>query len=246
RPCPVAGSPARGPSTRKLHVKTLIEPTWLSWTTLPRIPSRARDMPSASSRRYSTSRARRHDRGQPTLRQVSDAMRGAAAAQRLGSGALVGGGPTADRARQEVVPAGRAVLATEEDDLEVTVVPGLDRERRLQVTFDLLDVLAHRESPALGEAVDVGVDRERRDAERLRHHDAGGLVADTGEGLEELPVRQHLSPAIDDLVGGDPQVSRLGRSEPDLADDGEDPLRSELDHLLRGRGLGEQRRSDLV
>ena len=41
-----------------------------------------------------------------------------------------------------------------------------------------------------GEAVDVRVDRERRHAERLRHHDAGRLVPDAGKRLEELPVRR--------------------------------------------------------
>ena len=88
-------------------------------------------------------------------------------------------------------------------------------------------VRAVGQAPPPGEPVDVGVDRERRHAERLRHHHARRLVADAGERLEELPVGQHLAAGVDDLVGGEPQVPRLGRGEPDLADDRQDPLRSE-------------------
>src|SRR6478735_3540066 len=60
-----------------------------------------------------------------------------------------------DRARREVVPERRAVLATEEDDLEMARVPRLPWEHRLQVTFGALDLRAVRQTPARGEPVDV-------------------------------------------------------------------------------------------
>ena len=83
-------------------------------------------------------------------------------------GALVSGRPRTDRARVLVVPARRAVLAAEVDDLQVALSPLLAREELLQIALGLLDVLARRQSPACGEAVDVRVDREGRLAERLR------------------------------------------------------------------------------
>ena len=146
----------------------------------------------------------------------------------------------------EVVAAGRAVLAAEEDDLEVPVVPRLDREHSLEVGFGAFDRRAVREAPPVGEAVDVRVDGEGGHAERLRHHDAGRLVADPGQRLEELPVADDLATLIDDLVGGEPQILRLGRREPDLTDVAEDLVGIHRRHLLRCAGRVEQRRGDLV
>ena len=96
------------------------------------------------------------------------------------------------------MPARRAVLPAEIDDLEMERVPALAREYRLEVALDLLDVARARQLPAPGEPVDVGVDRERRLLERLRHHHAGGLVADAGELLERRHVARHLAAVLGD------------------------------------------------
>ena len=73
------------------------------------------------------------------------------------------------------------------------------RWRRFQVSFGntflrsrsaCSTVVPSRQPPAPREPVDVGVDRERGHVERLRHHHAGRLVPDTGERLEERPVRR--------------------------------------------------------
>ena len=44
------------------------------------------------------------------------------------------------------------------DDLQVKFVPQLTREESLQVGFGLPDILSARQSPALGESVNVGID----------------------------------------------------------------------------------------
>ena len=94
--------------------------------------------------------------------------------------------------------------------------------------------------------MDVGVDRERRHTERLGHHDTGGLVADAGERLEEVPVGDDLAAGIDDLVRRGAQVPSLRRCQPDLADVAEDHVGVERGHLLGRAGDGEQRRRHLV
>ena len=68
---------------------------------------------------------------------------------------------------------GHAVLATHEDHLQVQLVPGRlgepPAERRAHfVGVSLLEAVG--EAPAQGAAVDVRVDGERRDAERLCAH----------------------------------------------------------------------------
>jgi len=73
------------------------------------------------------------------LRQVHDA---------LGLDALLRGGPGADGALGEVVVARRAVLAAEEDDLEVEAVPALAGEEGLEVLLGLLDVAGAGQAPA--------------------------------------------------------------------------------------------------
>jgi hypothetical protein len=93
------------------------------------------------------------------------------------------------------VPARGAEAAAEVDDLQVQPRPALGRERAAQVALGLLDRAAGREIPALREPVDVRVDRERRDAERLAQDDARGLAADAGE-LDELLERARDLPAV--------------------------------------------------
>ena len=46
----------------------------------------------------------------------------------------------------------------EEDDLEVTTVPGVLRKHCFEIAFGALDRRAVGQPPAVGESVDVGVD----------------------------------------------------------------------------------------
>src|SRR5690606_13573813 len=101
----------------------------------------------------------------------------------------------ADRAAGRVVAQRRAVLAPEVDDLQVQPAPALRRIKTAQVLLGPADAAPVREPPPRGEAMDVGVDRERRDTERLREHDARRLAPDAGQRLERLAVARHL-PAV--------------------------------------------------
>ncbi len=120
------------------------------------------------------------------------------------------------------------------------------REHRLQVTLRALDRRAVGESPAVGQPVDVRVDRERRDAEAAAHDDRRRLVADAGERFEEVPVADHLAAGVDDLIRHQPQVLGLGRRESDRPDVGEDLIGIERRHLLGRVGHGEQPGRHLV
>jgi hypothetical protein len=95
--------------------------------------------------------------------------------------------------------------------------------------------------------VDVRVDRERRDAERLAQDDARGLAADAGE-LDELLERARDLPAVlrDELLRQPDQRLRLRGREADLADERAHLLDRQLRHR-RGRARArEQGRRDLV
>jgi hypothetical protein len=63
--------------------------------------------------------------------------------------------------------AGRAVLAAEEDDLEMTAVPRLAREHRFQIAFSVFDAGAPTQTPAGAQAMNMGVDRKCRMSECL-------------------------------------------------------------------------------
>lgn len=71
--------------------------------------------------------------------------------------------PRADGAACRVVPLRCAVLAPKVDNLQVPPRPRFANEHSLQVGLSLLHAAAgRRQSPALGQAVDVRVDREGR------------------------------------------------------------------------------------
>ena len=74
-------------------------------------------------------------------------------------------------------------------------------EEFLQVALRLLDAPPAAEPPAVGEAMNMGVDREGRVAEGLGHHDARGLVPHAGQGLQFPKSPGHLAAVLlgDDL-----------------------------------------------
>jgi hypothetical protein len=141
------------------------------------------------------------------------------------------------------VPESRAVLASEEDDLEVEADPRVLGKRRLEVAFGAFDRGAVRETPALGQTMDVRVDGERRDAEGLGHDDARGLVTDAGERLE-LRERARDTPAVlfDEEFREPVERLRLRRREPAGLDQVVDLGDGELRHLLGSVRAREERR----
>ena len=53
--------------------------------------------------------------------------------------------------------------------------------------------LPRRQARPVGDAKDMGVDRDRRLAEGLVQHDIGGLAPDTREGLQRVSRMGHLA-----------------------------------------------------
>ncbi len=74
-----------------------------------------------------------------------------------------------------------------------------------QFRFDGVDVLPGRQSRAVRDPEDVGVDGDRRFAERGVQHDVRGLAADAGQGFQRLAVARHFAAVLldEDAAGGD-------------------------------------------
>ena len=60
----------------------------------------------------------------------------------------------------------------------------------------------------------VGINWEGRMTECLRHHHTGGLVADTGERFEKLPIIGDLPTRFKNLLGHPTKILGLGRGRP--------------------------------
>ena len=84
------------------------------------------------------------------------------------------------------MPPCRAMFSSKEDDLQVQVVPAFLRKDSLEVALSSLDVGSVGKTPSSGKPVDVGVDREGRDAKGLSHDHPCGLVADTRKSFQRL------------------------------------------------------------
>lgn len=100
---------------------------------------------------------------------------------------------SANLAHCAVAAAGGAVFAPVEDDAEVELIPLFLGEELFEVGFGLGNAFAAAETPAFGEAVDMGIHGECGHAKGLRHDYAGRLVAHTWErfqfreGLRDSP-----------------------------------------------------------
>lgn len=153
----------------------------------------------------------------------------------------------ADVADGAIATPGGAVFAAVKNDLEMELVPNRLREKAFEVFFGLRDVFTGGELPALGEAVDVSIDREAWHAEGLRHDDLGGLVADSGEFFECIEIRGHLAAVLanEDFAQLADGAGFL-RSEAARADDGLDLLDGHFRELFRDAAEGEKGGRDLV
>ena len=139
------------------------------------------------------------------------------------------------------------MLSSVKDNPEVQLIPAVLREEPLEVFLDLLDRLAWAELPALREAMDVGIHRESRHAESLCHDDGGGLMPDARQLFEFLERAGHLAPMLrhEHLTQPDEGLGFLW-SEPQLADQRQDPRLGHGRHLRGRAGLGEECRGDFV
>ena len=135
------------------------------------------------------------------------------------------------------MPSRGAMLPSEEDDLQVQVVPALLRKDGFEVSLRSLDVGPVGKSPASSKPVDVGVNREGGHTEGLSHDHACGLVAHAREGFQRfeagrdltvMVLKKHLREPLD--------VLGLRWCETNVADEGLDVIHVQGGHGRLGRG----------
>ena len=112
----------------------------------------------------------------------------------------------------------------------------------LELRFDLVDGLAGGKSRAIADAEHVCVDSERFFAERRVEHDIGCLSTDARQRLQRLARPRDLPLVLVDqrFAEGD-DVLRLGVEQADRLDRVAQPIFTQIDHLLRGLDMLEQR-----
>ena len=94
------------------------------------------------------------------------------------------------------------------------VAPLLRRHEFGHVRFDRARRGAERESKPVRNAEHVRIDREGRRLEHDRHHDVGGLAADTGQRFEFGAVAWHVTAVkFDETARGGDDVLRFGPEE---------------------------------
>ena len=145
------------------------------------------------------------------------------------------------------MPPCRAMFSSKEDDLQVQVVPVFLRKDSLEVALGSLDVGSVGKTPSSGKPVDVGVDREGRDAKGLSHDHPCGLVADTRKGFQRFEgvgdvaivvLQEHLRKSLD--------VLGLRGCKTNVADEGLDDVHVQGGHGRWGWPCFKQRWRDLV
>ncbi len=127
------------------------------------------------------------------------------------------------------------------------LIPDLRGEEALQVDLGLSDVFSGAESPALRQPVDVRVDGKSGNAEGLREHHAGGLVADARKRLQFLQCLRNFSPMpFKEQTGQAVESFRFLRSETTRLDERLDFGNAELRQFCGGGRAIKQSRSDQV
>jgi len=116
------------------------------------------------------------------------------------------------------------------------------RHDLFQLFLDVIDGLAGRETSAVADAEDMGVDRECFVAERGVEDDIGGLSADARKGLEFFARVRDLPAVIaDQRLRQSDDVLRLGVEQADRLDGFAKGFLAQIDHLLRSLDACEKR-----
>ena len=146
-----------------------------------------------------------------------------------------------------VATSGGAVLAAVGDDLQVELFPLLGWPEFFEVGLGLDDVFAGGEFPALGEAVDVGVDGEGGNLEGVDHDDAGGFVSNPWKLFQFLEGARYFAVEFfDEHLGECLDVLCLVVGQSAGLDAGLDFVEGEPGHFLRGVGQSEEGGGDEV
>lgn len=86
-----------------------------------------------------------------------------------------------------------AVLPAEKNNRQMEPIPIAVRKKPLEIPLGAFHRLSFRKAPTRREAVNMGIDRKRRDTERLGHDDARRLMPHPGKRLKGRDVRGHFS-----------------------------------------------------
>jgi len=123
----------------------------------------------------------------------------------------------------------------------------LCRHDLFQAQLNFERIFAGRQAGAVGDAEDMGVDRDGLAAEGDVQHHIGGFAPDAGQFFERFAAVRHLAamlfqqqPRQRDHVFG------LGAVKPDGLDEVADPCLAQGEHLFRAIGELEQRFGRLV
>jgi len=121
------------------------------------------------------------------------------------------------------------------------------RHALFEQRLDLLDRLPFGQPGAVGNAEDMGIDREGFRAKGAVHHHIGGLAPDTGKGSQDIAIGGNFAAKItqQDFGQGD-DVLRLGIEQADGADVLLEAILAEIEHLLRRLHRFEQGAGRLV
>jgi len=124
-------------------------------------------------------------------------------------------------------------------------VVGVDPERRrglrLQLLFHRQHGLARRQPGAVADPENMRVDREGLRAKGTVHHHIGGLAPNPRQPDQRLAIRRHLAAKFrDQHFRQRDHILRLVIIKPDRLDMLLQPLKPQIDHLLRRLHLGEQ------
>ena len=79
-------------------------------------------------------------------------------------------------------------------------MPALLGEEAFEVGLSLLDILSIGESPALGQAMNMCIDREGWDSVGLAHYDRGRFMPHSRQCFQICPVLGHLGSCAFRLV----------------------------------------------
>src|SRR5690606_7072414 len=72
---------------------------------------------------------------------------------------------------------GVAMFATVKDNLQMKVVPIFDREKPFEILFGLGNIFTRSQSPALGKAMNMGIERKGRNPKSLRPYHLSRFMA---------------------------------------------------------------------
>ena len=126
-------------------------------------------------------------------------------------------------------------------------VPLFAGEEAFEIFLGLHDVFSGTQTPALREAMNVGIDRKGGHPKGLTHDHRSGLVPHRGKSLQRRHVCRHLAAV---LIDEDARESRnaLGfhGSESAGPNDGVDVLNGKFNHVVRVIRLCKEQWGDLV